>query len=928
MRRIRLPAVMVLVAHIAPTTWAADGSITALDQWTEGRTLEAVRDAKPPFGSWAEKDGHLVAEGTAPCWDTRLLPGDQGSDTQVTVRFTIQASSKQKRPLPGGYGFQRWGYHWEENAPGWDVGVVLRWKDALNFYRVQLSVERQELALWDSTGAFLQLIPCEVKLKKTHTLQVTSYGAHFIATLDGKRVMDYWDRSLPHKSGQVGLSVWQSKVQFDKFHVLRAKPGRLAMPPHKPSFHFKMEGRHYILFDGHEPLCRYQKVRGNMKGAMFMGNVKLMPGYRPAYYSFIGPGLRPGPGYRVLKLVGELPDAFTGKKKGKELNFSFVTENPGIAKADHTCTVRYDAQRGVYRYEYRVGLRFSEQLSEKPYKLHSLEIMDPLTFNNRDCGPEVWHRWNWAGHQWHVFEGPERTWQRYPLIDYLYGGPATAWGKFTTFLYPDPAACPAFEVDLGWKQEEKRSFRLPMCLWGYDFHHMESGPTKAVVPGSRRDYGITLTALPPAEADALFEKSEVDPDTVARSKQQFPDFEPAGNTFTKLSTRQNPTSTMVWEVGKIDKTVGRMDNSSMLFDGPAKSYVRMYQYVIQKHGVEKWWARGYYKSKDVKGRGLELRIKYSYGDKPEDVFYLGGRGSCDWTYFSFVTEVLKRGDSTDITFELDGSGKIWLDDFAISALKPGDEPKQTSWPLPTDLKPRTDVLIDLPMSRRPGSGVYDASHNGHNLTFYGGVKWVTEDGRGFLRLDGVDDAGRITTQTALAAKSFKTPAGPRQTKFPMDAFTYEMWFRPNERDEKTANLVALWSYGQSFLVYLDDYKLKDKSWQLNFRHHRRQPQDGGAPTEKITLTHRVPVGRWAHFVATHDDTHVTIYINGQQVARQAFSKGSLGFEFTSYQNLYHVGSYNGAQHFFRGDIGPMRLYSKALSADEVAERFKSGWPAK
>jgi hypothetical protein len=168
--------------------------------------------------------------------------------------------------------------------------------------------------------------------------------------------------------------------------------------------------------------------------------VKLKPGYRPAYYTWIGPGISEGVPY-VLPLVRELPSAFKVEKTGEVLTFHFQTNRPDTAQADHACTIRYDAQRGVYRYEFRAHVAFT---LTKPYQLNAFELIDPLTYNNRQAGPEVLHRWNWAEHRWHVFEGASRTWERYPLIDYLrgYGNPPAYWGKFTDFLYPDPGLLP------------------------------------------------------------------------------------------------------------------------------------------------------------------------------------------------------------------------------------------------------------------------------------------------------------------------------------------------------------------------------------------------------------------------------------------------------------------------------------------------------
>jgi len=924
MRLLQIATVTAILTA-APAVLAADALPAPFSQWTDGKTLEVVRGSKHPFATWKAQDGMLQAEGTAGCWSTRLVPGDQGTDTRVTVRFQVSASSGQVYHLPKGFGYQRWHYHWEENVPGYDVGVVLRWKDALNFYRVQLSAHRGELALWDSSGGFLQCVPCKVDLDKPHTLVIDARGPHFTVKLDGKPVMDYWDRTLPHTGGQVGLSVWKSKVEFDKVEVERLAAESTRMPAHKPNFRFEQHGKHMIMYDGHEPISRYYKVERDKAGTLFQDQIKFKPGYRASYYTWLGPGIKPGPGHGVLALAGEFPKAFDVQEEGKELRFVFRTERAGAAVATHTALVRYDPKREVYRYEYRVNVRFTHT---KPYKLHTLEMIDPLTFNNRKAGPDVVHRWQWAEHAWHVYEGPERTWERYPLIDYLAecGNQPTYWGKFTNFLYPDPAACPAFEVDLGWKQGPKREFLLGLCHWGYDFHHTSSGLATEIPIGHERTYGITLTALPPSEAERLYKKSEPSP-KVAKSETVFVNFNAAGNTFAEFSTRTNPTSTMVWQAGEIDETVGRKDNCSLRLDGPAKGFVRMYQYAIEQNATQ-WWARGWYKATGVTGRGLQLRIKYAYAKKPEQVFYLDGRGDTDWTYFSVITDSLKQRDCTDITFELDGSGQVWIDDFAISALKPGETPKTTRFPLPPGMEPRTDVLIDLPMNAKPGRGVYDASHNGQHLLLFNGTRWAREEGRGFLRLDGVDDRCTIPIKPVLSPKQVKTPVGHLWCLFPFDAFTYEMWFRPQEPMNKRATSMSLWHFRWGFVVSLRNYDPKTRTWKLAFNNNRRQPQDHYSPTEKVGLTHRVPAGQWTHMVATHDDTHVTLYVNGKEIARKAFNQKSFGFEFTCYQNQYHVGSYYAQQQYYRGDIGPIRLYTKSLSAAEVAERFGSGWPKK
>ena len=459
MHKLALCASVALLGSLALaiSPAAAEWSAVPLAQGSEAPCLQGSDTERAPYGTWAEQDGAVVAEGHSRFWSQMLMPGDQGDSTRLTVGFTVEGSSGLKRQLPGGC--QRWGFHWGENLPGWDVGVVLRWKDPLNFYRVQLSASRGELALWDSTGGFLQLIPCDLEIGKRHTLETTACGSHFGAALDGNQIMDYWDRTLPHLRGQVGIAVWNCKAVFHQFAVETVPLPDLAMPSHEPDFRlettdgivlghpaFGLEASEgVIMFDGHEPISQYwrqgsdPKYKGNRQ-ALFHEAVKLRPGWRPGYYTWVGPKVN----QRVLPLAEELPAALKVNEQGERLVFRLTLEEEGLARAHEVCTVTYDADCGMYRYEYRAHVQFT---FEEPFTVYYFELTDPLTYNNRSPGPEVVHRWNPTGHRWHVFRGPGPRWERYPLIDYLipeYNNLPTHWGKLLSVLYPDAAACPAF----------------------------------------------------------------------------------------------------------------------------------------------------------------------------------------------------------------------------------------------------------------------------------------------------------------------------------------------------------------------------------------------------------------------------------------------------------------------------------------------------
>jgi len=913
-------ALLATVIAFPSTSWA-DWCSEPLDKWAQAMSMDTTIGLQPTPGVWSEQNEGLTIEGKANCWDTRLVPGDQRTDTRIRVGFTIEESSRVARRLPQ-MQTARWAYHYGENAPGWDFGVVLRHKGPLHFYRIGISAHRGEVALWDSLGEFLQLVPCAVELGKPHRLEVVCHGPRFVVSLDGKQVLDFVDRSVPHTSGQVGLAVWRSKVKVSRFEVTRIPAVSAPTPAHRPDFRFEQDGPTTILFDGHEPISRYFKATRDGSGALFQSCVKLQPGGRTVYYTWLGPAITPGPGHGVLPLVGELPDAFNVTRTGEELQFTFRTDRPGTAKADHKCVVRYDAERGVYRYEYDSDLTFAVT---EPFKINAFELIDPLTQNNRPPGPEVAYRWNDLAHRWHLYQGPGQRWYRYPLIDHLLesNNHETYWGKFTNVLYPDEAVCPSFEIDVAWGRDPKRHFELGLCHWGYDYHHRSSGDGDPVPPGHQRRFGVTLTAMPPAEAQAIYEECDLAP-KVAASPDEFAVFNPAGSTFAELSTRQDPKSMIIWRGGHVDKEVGREDSHSLRIDGPGKAWVQIYQHAVEVN-ADRWWVRGWYKSRGVTGRGLQCRTKYSYREQPETIFYMDGRGDSDWTYFSFVTDVFKQRDCTDVGFELDGMGTVWLDDVAISALDPGNEPQETAWSVPENLKPKDDVLFDLPMDTEPTGAVYDASHNGHHLMLTGNPRWLQEDGRGFLRLDGEDDGATIPLKPRLQALDCKVPMGQIKTLFPLEKFTYEFWARPQIPAGGVNASSALLNYRWSLNLTFSQFNEADKTCRLYYQNDRRTPTDRWHATGEVRIESRVPYGDWLHIVTTHADGRVELFVNGESAGQVTYDTSTPGFEFFMYGPAFHIGwNYGGGRHF-RGDIGPIRLYAKALPASEVAERYRSGW---
>ncbi len=928
---IGLAALTMALPAIAEP-WCA----TPLDQWAEAFTLEGSMDIKPPFGTWEENAGMLVGQGQKGFWSTILAPGEQGANQNVTVRFQIVNGQNRPLALPGGSA--RFRFWYGENIGGWDFGTVLRYADGLNFYRVQLSAARGQLALWDANGGFLQVVPCPVKLATTHTLEITARGAHLQAALDGQMVMDYWDRTLPPLSGQVGLASYMSTVQVEHFAVTPVPAETAPMPDHKPNFHFetvpswspwgaRAEDKMVVLWDGHEPITFFMKIfhsDPSLIGTFYQPMVKLRPGWRPAYTAAVGPRL----GRYWPTLMGALPEAFTVKSSGDTASAEFTVTSAEYGESSHELlTVRWDPDQQSYRYEYDVKVLFNQ---DTPVDLKEIEVVDPLTFNNRNPGPEVLHRWQPAAHRWWLVEAPDRNWIRMPMVNFLHIGQEMPWEGGTNLLYPDLGAAPAFEISYGMEKPADWRAQVGMCLWGYDFHTTASGPIRKMAKGEELQYRLVLTGWSPENAKKRFEKTTL-LESAAKDTTTYIVFDPAGGPFT-TTTLQDPSSTMVWQGNAafaLDDTVKHDGRTTLRMTGPGtlgldtkwgSGFNQFFHYAVETF-TRRWLITGWYKSQGLRGRGLELRVKYAYGPTPEELHYIGGLGDQEWTRFAFVTTVLTTADCSHLTFEMDGTGQVWLDGITVRGLLEDEEPEVTLFPVPTDMVPSTELLFDLP-TNGTGNALYDESRNGHSLILKQ-VTWKDEDDRHFLWLDG-NGSGRMELKTALQGgprppsvtdemmKEWGFPHEGYNPIFPLKAFTMEWWMRPE------APATATWMH------------IFNSRWNPVCRLHVN-------PTtaslyyqwdifcgEKIRISKPVVYGKWTHVAVTHGDGKVILYLNGEAAEEVPYDPNGAGFWLN--RNWFTFFMQDGATAGFQGGMGPFRLYTKSLTPAEVSERFLNGWP--
>lgn len=85
------------------------------------------------------------------------------------------------------------------------------------------------------------------------------------------------------------------------------------------------------------------------------------------------------------------------------------------------------------------------------------------------------------------------------------------------------------------------------------------------------------------------------------------------------------------------------------------------------------------------------------------------------------------------------------------------------------------------------------------------------------------------------------------------------------------------------------------------------------------VTAALPVGTWSHVVGTYDGSTVRIYRNG--VLAQSFAHSTL---LTHSSSPLLIGNAAGGSFHWAGDLDEVALYSRALTATEVAEHYGAG----
>jgi hypothetical protein len=188
-----------------------------------------------------------------------------------------------------------------------------------------------------------------------------------------------------------------------------------------------------------------------------------------------------------------------------------------------------------------------------------------------------------------------------------------------------------------------------------------------------------------------------------------------------------------------------------------------------------------------------------------------------------------------------------------------------------------------------GDIAFDETNNGNDAVLYGPT-WV-EGKRGFaLRFDGVDDTVAIPHSASL---------------MPTDAITLAAWVKIEGPAQEHYGIIGKSGYSSGYRLLIHGTN-KKVLFQLT-----------GEKGYSVWSSTAIPDDQWHFIVATYDGSKMKLYIDGIKDPSEKERLGPLDVN----TNSVLIGK---PQYAFNGLIDEVRIYSRALSEEEIKGLFQMG----
>jgi hypothetical protein len=164
-----------------------------------------------------------------------------------------------------------------------------------------------------------------------------------------------------------------------------------------------------------------------------------------------------------------------------------------------------------------------------------------------------------------------------------------------------------------------------------------------------------------------------------------------------------------------------------------------------------------------------------------------------------------------------------------------------------------------------------------------GPTWTTGKYGSALNFDGMND-------------SVKVPNSPSLKWFPTNEITITAWIKPRQ----------IQTYGE--ILH------KDLAYMIRYESNKIHGfiYDGTSWEPRVISNTTLSPETWYHVAITYDGSDLKVYINGELDGIQART----GPIYSTTSSL-SIGSWSGMQNYFNGTIDDVKIYNRALSADEI-----------
>ena len=220
------------------------------------------------------------------------------------------------------------------------------------------------------------------------------------------------------------------------------------------------------------------------------------------------------------------------------------------------------------------------------------------------------------------------------------------------------------------------------------------------------------------------------------------------------------------------------------------------------------------------------------------------------------------------------------------------------------------LVASYDMDEGDGQTLYNAADTGsaNDGTLVNGPKWInrsqtsnssgslTSDSSGALEFDGVNDYVNCGNDASLDIA---------------DAITIEAWVKPTLLSGKDRIIVGkgITNGYTIWYQYAWDFLLVDIAESDSTRHFVH-----------INGSNNLPLNQYTHLVGIYDGQYIILYVNGVERAKKDVGSYTIN---TIAQDLL-IGKHS--TYPFNGSIDSVRIYNRALSAEEVRYHYNRGGP--